>query len=425
MSKWQEIQIRYIFNVYTGSTPKSDEGSFWDGDINWITPEDVSKIGIGELLVDTRRTITIEGYESCGATLVTANSIVLTKRAPIGQLAIIGITACSNQGCFLLRPKKNLEPRFFYYYLLSQKEFLNALGRGSTFMELSSDDLKSLKVPIPKLSIQKKISIYLDTEIQKIEILISTKENLLLLLAEKRQALIQQAVTRGLDPEIPLKDSGVEWLGEVPAYWEVIRLKWLYRKIEQGWSPRAENSPPEEGQWAVVKLSAIKNGEFDYTKIKALPEELDIPKHLEIKVGDFLVTRANTPSLVGEVCIVKETRQQIILSDLVYRLSLKNRRINGAFLNYYLLSIGRRQIEADARGTSNSMVKISQEHISNWLIVVPPMEEQATIVHFLDDKVAKLDSLSQSTENTIVLLKERRTALISAAVTGQIQIPAS
>ena len=255
----------------------------------------------------------------------------------------------------------------------------------------------------------------------------AAKERVLGLLAEKRRALITRAVTRGLDPRASLRDSGIPWLGEIPAHWEIMRIRFLVDRIEQGWSPQAENREPGVDEWGVLKLNAVTRGRFDDSAAKALPADVEPMPGLEVRSGDFLVTRSNTPTLVGDVCFVESTRPRLMLCDLIYRVALRSDRIEGRFLGHFLsLPVGRAQIESDARGTSASMVKISQEHIKDWWIPLPPFEEQKRIVAHLARALAPIEQVQVATERSLALLRERRSALIAAAVTGQIvvEIPA-
>ena len=415
-------QLRHVFAVISGATPRSGNTDYWDGDILWATPEDISALD-GYWLRDTRRKITLAGYSSCGTSTAPPNSVVLTKRAPIGQVALLANQACSNQGCFLLIPSRDTDTRFYYYWLSVQTGYLQVLGRGSTFMELNTDELKSLDIPHPPLPQQRTIADYLDRETARLDALVAAKEQVLGLVAEKRRALITRAVTRGLDPRARLRDSGIPWLGEIPAHWTVGRLRFLTQRIEQGWSPQAENREPTIDEWGVLKLNAVAQGRFDDTAAKALPQDVEPQVDLEVREGDFLITRSNTPSLVGDACFVEVTRQRLMLCDLVYRLTLRTGLIDARFLGYFLtLPVGRSQIEMDAHGTSASMVKISQEHIKNWLVPLPPIDEQQALVVQLAREVDAIESVRKVTELTTTLLKERRAALIAAAVTGQIDV---
>ena len=296
-------------------------------------------------------------------------------------------------------------------------------GSGETAIPgLSRETAYENEVPVPPLVEQRAIAGYLDRETGRLDALMAAKERWLELLAEKRRALITRAVTRGLNPTAPLRDSGFPWLGQVPKHWELKRLRWLSKTIEQGWSPQADSATTDNDSWAVIKLSAIKSGGFYDQEHKGLPTAYEIPTDLEIKRGDFLLTRANTPSLVGDVCVVKKTRPKLIFSDLVFRLRLRETLISAEFLAHFLLTAGRVLIEADARGSSQSMVKISQEHIPNWFIPLPPLAEQRAIVAHIATATAKLDGLRAAAEQTIALLKERRAALIAAAVTGKLEL---
>ena len=226
------------------------------------------------------------------------------------------------------------------------------------------------------------------------------------------------ASRRRFKPYSAYKGSGVEWLGEIPAHWAAVPFRRLIRRIEQGWSPVAEDRLAALDEWAVVKLSAVNKGRFLPNEHKSLPADLAPDIRFEIRDGDFLLTRSNTPELVGDVCVAREVRRGLMLCDLVYRLQLRSEPVAPAYLAYWLLSrAGRHQIEVDARGSSQSMVKISQGLIRSWTVVLPPLAEQNPIVAFLDRETARIDALVAKKERLIELLQEKRTALITQAVT--------
>ncbi|AKJ95802.1 hypothetical protein TVD_10735 [Thioalkalivibrio versutus] len=284
-------------------------------------------------------------------------------------------------------------------------------------------DIKNLRIALPPWDEQERLSQFLDHETGKIDALIEEQRRLIELLKEKRQAVISHAVTKGLDPNVPMKDSGVEWLGEVPAHWGVVSLSRVLSGIDQGWSPAAEAFPALAGDWGVIKLSAIRTGQFVEGNNKKLPDDVVPDSGIEIHAGDLLVTRANTPELVGDACVVRnEPEARLIFSDLVYRLKISG-NVTSRFLCYVLLSdVGRAQLQADARGSSMSMAKISHGHIKSCLIPLPPVEEQNSISSRIDQELAAISTLTSAGEQSIGLLTERRSALISAAVTGKIDV---
>ena len=300
---------------------------------------------------------------------------------------------------------------------------LELAANGVTRFGIPKSEIGTMRLPFPPAAQQRAIADYLDLETARLDVLVAAKERVLGLLAEKRRALITRAVTRGLDPDAPLRDSGIPWLGEIPEHWEIVRLRFLATGIEQGWSPEAAILQPSLDEWGVLKLNAVNQGRFDEKAAKALPPDAQPRANLEIHPGNVLVTRSNTPLLVGDACFVETTRPRLMLSDIIYRLTVRTGVIDGRFLVYFLtLPVGRVQIENDARGTSASMVKISQEHIKNWWIPVPPIAEQRSIITALAGETRRIDQTWAATERTIALLKERRAALIVAAVTGQIEV---
>ncbi len=327
----------------------------------------------------------------------------------------------------VLQPYEEMTINFAHYLfrsLLFQEEFYR-YGKGivADLWSTNFSEMRSILLAPPPIEEQSTIAAFLDFETAQIDALIAEQQKLIALLKEKRQAVISHAVTKGLDTTVPMKDSGIEWLGEVPELWEVTTFRRILKKLEQGWSPQSEDRESQEHEWAVIKLSAVKKGFFYQTEHKVIPEEAIIPEEFEIQSGDLLLTRGNTPELVGDVCFVRETRTRLLMSDLVYRLVVNLKTAFPLYLAYWLLSdAGRCQIVSDARGSSSSMVKISQGHILNWVCFLPPKQEQSTIAAYLDSETTKIDELIAEAQRGIELLKERRSALISAAVTGKIDV---
>lgn len=415
-------RLRFLFDTKSGATPSSGVEDYWDGDINWVTPEDLGKLA-DRYVRETRRRLTEEGYKSCGVGLAPAGSIVLSKRAPIGQTAILAVPSTCNQGCFLLTKLDDVDERFYFYSLMHLRPALEALGRGSTFMELSADELRSVLLPFPNEERQRLIADYLDRETGRIDGLIAEKERMLALLEEKRAALISRVVTRGLDPDAPLKPSGQEWLGEIPAHWRLERLKFHLLGLEQGWSPQCDNYPAEPDDWGVLKVGAVNAWTFNPAENKRLPDEIEPLREYEIKQHDVLMSRANTTQLLGSVVYVQEISSRLLLCDKLYRLNVNDDQLDREFLVAFLrASPGRFQLEREASGTSGSMQNIGQDTVQNAWIAVPPLAEQKTISRYIADSRKEPENMDAALRRTVDLLRERRSALITAAVTGQIPL---
>lgn len=325
----------------------------------------------------------------------------------------------------MLRPGPRLSGDFLLRALQAKtiRLQLELAANGVTRFGLPKSEIGSMDVPLPPLPEQRAIAAFLDRETTRIDALVAAKQRLIELLAEKRQALVTHAVTRGLDAGAPLRDSGVPWLGQVPAHWGVERLKFHLAGIEQGWSPQCDNIEAGPEEWGVMRAGCVNGWDFDPTDNKRLPDDLDPLPEYEIQSGDVLMSRANTTSLLGSTALVGAVRSRLLLCDKLYRLNVREARLRKEFLVAFLRSPpGRYEFERDATGASNSMQNIGQESVRNVSVPLPPLDEQRAIVDHLQAQTTHLDALRAATERSIALLKERRQALITAAVTGQLTI---
>ena len=221
---WEVRRLRSVADVINGATPSTNVPDYWDGHILWVTPDDLGRLR-SRYVTDSARRITEEGYRSCGTTMAPANSLAISTRAPIGHLGILQSKGCVNQGCRLLIPGASIQVEYLHYTLSTSRSDLVSLGQGSTFTELSRTQLSAFRFPLPLPPEQASIVRYLDHADRRIRRYVSAKRKLIALLEEEKQAIVSRAVTRGLDPNVRLKPSGVEWLGDVPEHWELSRVK--------------------------------------------------------------------------------------------------------------------------------------------------------------------------------------------------------
>jgi len=411
---WDVLALKKSFQIIGGSTPKSDMESFWDGDILWATPSDLSKRD-SVYMNDTQRKITAAGLASCGTTLVPARSIVLSTRAPIGSLAIADTEMCTNQGCKSLVPLENTSTEYFAYLLSISSTELNIHGKGTTFLELSGDELGAFKAPVPPLLEQTQIAAFLDRETAKIDALVAEQRRLMALLKEKRQAVISHAVTRGLNPNVPLKQSGIEWLGDVPEHWDVLSLRRCSLRVQTGGTPSSE-PPSTDIEDGLVWYTPGDFGDSLRLTISDRKISRSVAESGEAKVFPpgcaLIVSIGATLGKVGFSEAASSGNQQI-------NAVIPNNRIDGYFLTYSLLvktEVMRFLSNASTIGIMN------QEKTKEIWLSVPPRHEQEKITAYLDTELAKFDTLTTEAQLAIDLLQERRTTLISAAVTGHIDV---
>ncbi|KXV78558.1 restriction endonuclease subunit S [Acetobacter cerevisiae] len=412
-SHWSLSPLKRNFILYGGSTPKSDEEKYWNGEIFWVSPADLSKLST--LYIDnSARKITCAGLEACAATLVPKGTIILSTRAPIGSLAIADTELCTNQGCKSLVPQPGADPLYFAYCLLASTEALQLQGKGTTFLELSADELGAFKLPFPSYVEQIAIATFLNCETGKIDTLISEQENLLTLLVEKRQATISHAVTRGLNPDAPIKDSGVAWLGEVPAHWSTGALGYLC-SIETGATPDRGNLR----YWGGT-IPWIKTGEINWLPISGAEECIS-----EEGVANSATRLAKPNTLLMAMYGQGVTRGRVALLEIeaAYNQACAamffGPRILPMFALYFFMAAYSYIRDS---GNETSQMNLNASLVAKFKITIPPIIEQTKIIAFLTREITKFDRLKAEAENAIALLKERRSALISAAVTGKIDV---
>jgi len=424
---WEVKRLRFV----SESNPVPSEVRSLPGEteVSFVPMEAVGERG-GLSLETTKQLADVKA----GYTYFRDGDIVIAKITPCfengkGALAA-GLTngiAFGTTELHVLRATECAERRFTFYVTLS--DAFRRLGEADMYgaggqKRVSESFVRNFSPALPSLPEQRAIAAFLDRETARIDALVAKKERLIALLQEQRTALITRAVTKGLDPIVPMKDSGVEWLGEIPAHWEVKRLRHLVARIEQGWSPDCENREADEDEWGVLRAGCVNRGAFLESDHKALPAALMPMVSLEIAEGDLLMSRASgSRELVGSVAVVPKCRPRLLLCDKVFRLHPYVERADRYFLAYAMNSrVARSQIEVVLSGGSGLANNIAQEVVKDLLFAQPRLPEQRAIAAFLDRETARIDALVAKVRAAIERLNELRTALISAAVTGTIDV---
>lgn len=414
---WQVQPLKRGYSIFGGSTPKSDVAGYWDGNIDWVTPADLSRLSGFEILGSLRR-ITDEGLKSCGTSVVPPGSLILSTRAPIGSVGLAIAPLCTNQGCKALVPRGDQNSRFAAYTMSVAGPALNVRGKGTTFLELSGDELARFPLAFPDVNEQLAITKFLDRETAKIDALIAEQEKLLTLLAEKRHATISHAVTRGLDPNAPMKDSGIPWLGEVPAHWEVSPLKYISR-IGNGSTPHRDNPDywSESGfPWlnsSVVNHDEVREAERFVTELALRECHLPVIRPPAVLVG--ITGQGKTRGMAAPLMFEATINQHlayIIPSPGRLEVSFLLRALQMAYDN----------LRTDSESAGSTKGAITCDQLSRFAIPLPPLNEQSAIAQHVDSEAARFSKLGSDSRQAISLLKERRSALIAAAVTGKIDV---
>jgi len=391
----------------------------------------IARLQYGESLAASAREeglVEVFGSNGSVGTHERANSIGPT--IIVGRKGSFGKVVFSHHSCFCIDTAYFVDSRFtkanlrWLFYAL-QTLGLDAISQDTGVPGLSRGAAHEMLLPEPPMSAQSLIADFLDRKTAAIDALIANKQHQIARLGEKRQAFLTRAVTQGVKTHSILKESFVPQLGSIPAHWQVRPLRHHLNFIEQGWSPSCENRPSEEIEWGVLKVGCVNGGMFDPSENKALPPDLSPIEQLEIKPGDVLVSRANTRELLGSAAIVEQTRPRLMLCDKLFRLRYKSEMTDPHFLVLALqANHARWQIERDATGTSDSMQNIGQDTLCRLMLPWPSVEEQRRTASVVMEMSRSLAKIAITIRRQIHLLKEYRKTLITAAVTGQIEIAA-
>lgn len=320
-----------------------------------------------------------------------------------------------------------LEPRFylpeFAHHLFRsynfQEEFYR-FGKGivADLWSTRYAEMKNIVVPIVPHDEQKAIASFLDRETARIDNLIAEKQTFINLLKEKRQALISHVVTKGLDPNVKMKDSGIEWIGEVPEHWEVKKIKHLASGFMYGTSVdcnQADNGYP------VLRIPNIDGTKVNFDDLKFADLDSNDAKRYLVSKGDILVVRTNgNPAIVGQSALF-DTDQEFLFASYLIKFS-PAKSVNSEFFIQALNSLSVREALTYQSRTSVGNFNLNIPSLSNTSLAVPPLCEQSNIADYLKQGSRVFDSIVDETNQSLALLREHRTALISAAVTGKIDV---
>jgi len=311
----------------------------------------------------------------------------------------------------------NIDSRFLTYLLNSAliKAKINVNNTGSGMPTMTQENINGFPVPRPTNIIANQIANFLDHETAKIDTLIEKQQQLIKLLKEKRQAVISHAVTKGLNPNASMRDSGVEWLGEVPEHWEVKRLKHISPKIGVGLVINPSTYTRDEGVYFVFG-GDVKEYRFDLSKTRRISQQ-DSDKLLPSRLnhGDLVSIRVGYPGITAVV--TEELEGSNCASVIVIRKGKYNSDWLCAAMNVW---VGRQQVDLVSYGAAQKQFNVADA--IEFIFPVPPEDEQNLIAGFVDESLNRFNTLVVKAEKQIELLQERRTALISAAVTGKIDV---
>ena len=326
--------------------------------------------------------------------------------------------AALNQRVCVLRAHSGTDIRYLHYALPPILKVINDLTYSTTVKHLSGFDVLQQLVPLPDTEMQTKICDFLDRETAQIDNLIAKQERLIELLAEKRQAIITQVVTKGLDPTAPTKPSGIPWQGDLPAHWTIRPLKNLMQ-MQTGITLGKDFTDVETFSYAYLRVANVQIGFVDLSDVKEIQLPPSIAMSSLLRPGDVLMTEGGDRDKLARGCIWDGAINPCVHQNHIFAVRT-NRKLLNEFLVYLLDADPARTYFYMTGKQSTNLASTNSTTVKNFKFGVPPLREQEQIVDYLKVKTRQLDELTGKSSAVIAALRERRSALIAAAVSGNI-----
>ncbi len=423
-AQWDNLRLRFVCELRNGYTPSKDNSDYWeDGTIPWYRMEDIRDTG--RKLQEAKQYITEEAVKGGG--LFDAGSFILATTATIGEHALLIVDSLANQRFTNLKIRKSLSNilsrDYFFYYLFVIDDYCKATTKTSTFPAVSMELLKNCHIVFPSFCEQTAIATYLDTHCAKIDNLISIQQKRIALLQELKQSVITHAVTKGLNPNVEMKQSGVEWIGDVPKHWEITKMNNNCSTI---------TDYVASGSFADLRKNVLYLDEPDYAMLirtadlssndRKLP-----PVYISKRSYEFLsnsnlfggeVILPNIGASIGNVYMVPKLYKHMSLAPNAIMVKSYG---NDRFLYYYFKS----KPGVDSLmliGMAAAQDKFNKTELRSLKVLVPPMSEQAAIASYLDHKCATIDASISNAQHQIDLLQEYKQSLITEVVTGKYKV---
>jgi|GEM_PF-243879 len=402
---WKISEIADVAEVVGGSTPSTSNEDYWGGGIPWATPTDITALS-GNTISETEDTITEEGLESTSTHLLPTNSVLMTSRATIGKCAINTVEMATNQGFKNLVPTDEVEPWYLYYRMLDTAAFLNSLGSGSTFDEVSKTEVQSVDIPIPPLPEQRKIATVLYTVDRAIEKTEEIREQI----KRSKKAVAQDIIHTG----ITKKETKTAWMGEIPTHWDVRDFSEI---IELSRNGIYKDKDSYGGPYPIIKMGDIFGGvileEPIAESIHLDDSELDKYEAIE---GDLVFARhAQAGWGAGDCTYVPKMDERTVVESNMVQVRLNDGVEPLFYAQYFNSEIGMKSIKRIT--TTGNIKSISQGDLMKLKVPVPPKQEQIEIAKTL----SSFDDQADHSESEVERLRRVKRGIIQDLLSGEVR----
>ncbi|HCG7916406.1 TPA: restriction endonuclease subunit S [Vibrio parahaemolyticus] len=406
---WDIKKLSHVFqNIGSGTTPSTSISSNYIPEVNWLQTGDLND----GIIVKTSKKISCSAYKNHSTLkLYPAGSLVIAMYgATIGKLGLLNIETTTNQACCVLSGSRSVLPKYFFYCFLGFRKEIISLGYGGGQPNISQEVIRSLRLPFPTIDEQERICIYLDSYSKKIDEAIAIKQKQIELLKERKQIIIQQAVTQGLNPDAPMKDSGVDWIGQIPEHWGGVRFKNLFTQ---------SRLPVRKGDGVVTSYRDGQVTLRSNRRVGGYTEAILEGGYQGIRKGQLVLNSMDAfEGAIGVSDSDGKCTPEYVICDPINSVN-----VSQYYFAYLLREMAlAKYIQVICNAVRQRAVRIRYSNLAPLFMVVPPIKEQEDIVSFIEKESAQLDAGTKHLNEQISKLKEYKATLINSAVTGKIKV---
>ena len=405
---WSISPLKYNYEVVAGATPESSKSDYWDGDIVWITPADFKTKDV--YVERGSRYITKLGFDSCSTSIIPKGNIIFSKRAPIGSVVINSKDLCTNQGCLSCINKDiNVNNKYYYYVLSIYTDVFELFGSGTTFKEISGNVFSNIILPYPCVEVQNTIVNFLDEKCSEIDTLTSDIQKQIDILEQYKKSVIMESVTKGLNPDAEMKDSGIEWVGQIPVSWHIhpVSIYFDERKNKNRLGKESNLLSLSYGQIIRKDINTIGG---------LLPESFNTYNIVE--KDDIIIrpTDLQNDKRSLRTGLVKE--HGIITSAYI---GLKPKRFVCSAYFHYLLHVY--DVMKVFYNMGNGVRQgLNYSEFAKLMLIAPSFDEQQEITDYLDKKCLEIDTIISDKKKQLEVIAEYKKSLIYEYVTGEKEV---
>lgn len=409
---WKIYKLKHVIDEFiSGGTPQTDNDLFWSNEnsgIPWVSIGDMNN----KPIENTKKEITELGLHEKSLKILKKGTLLYSIFASLGKVSILNIDATTNQAILGLIHNLKVNKNYLKYYLIFIEDKLTLFSNSNTQNNLNTTLVKNMPITLPSKEEQKQIANYLDNKTSKIDQLIIKNKKLIDLLEEKRTSLINQVVTKGLNPNVKMKDSGIEWIGEIPEDWNIERLK--KKCLLNNLTLTNETDMDYEFDYVDISSVSLERGieKYEHMFFKDAPSRA----RRIVNQNDVIISTVRT--YLKAIATIPNKKDVIVSTGFAV---LTPKDIDSKYLGYIVKSeYFINMVSLNSKGISYPAINSSD--LINLSIIIPPLIEQKEIVNYLDENVLKIQKIIDDINHNIKLLKEYKKSLIYNVVTGKVDI---